>query len=577
MCGISAILSSAASAEDLRRQVLDMSRLQRHRGPDAGGVVLMSGGGKTCALAHERLAIIDPEGTRGAQPLVDGDVMLTVNGEVFNHLALKAELGLPPGGSDCAVIIPLYRKYGVHDFVKHLDGMFAFVLFDAAAGALVAGRDHLGKVPLYYAAHDNAAGQCCCLFASEMKALLPHSNQVEEFPPGCLYQGGRLERWYAPAWVERLPAADAAVPDLKQLLTAAVRDRTMSDVPFGVLLSGGLDSSLVAALVVQYMKSMQESVQSLNLAPESPEPQRVHTFAIGLEGSPDLRHAAQVAAFLGTQHHELKFTVQEGLDALRDVIYHIETYDITTVRASTPMYLMARKIKALGVKMVLSGEGSDELFGGYLYFHKAPGPREFHEETVRKLQNLSKYDCLRANKSMAAWGVEARTPFLARAFVDAVMCMPAEAKLCGPLAGGRMEKHALRAAFEGLLPPGVLWRQKEQFSDGVGYSWIDGLKAHAEAVVTDEDMRAAPAAFAHNTPVTKEAYLYRVMFAEHFPGVNAAMTVPGGPSVACSTPAAIAWDASFQALAAATGGECSGRAVSVHVAATRAEASSVRL
>lgn len=535
MCGISAVFGEPDAAV-ARVRVLAMSRLQRHRGPDWSGVYVHG----LCALAHERLAIVGTDS--GAQPILHDGCALTVNGEIYNHVALKAALGLPSSGSDCEVIIPLYRKYGP-DFVHMLDGMFAFVLYDERSQTHVAARDHMGKVPLYCTPDHTA-------YVSEMKAL-QHLAQVRVFPPGHVYcsTDALLKRWYAPDWLtaKTTPTTPLPLQDLRESLEAAVAKRLLTcdrDVPWGVLLSGGLDSSLVAAIACR-------------LAPGGAS--SVHTFSIGVAGasSPDVAAAAQVAAFLGTQHHSFEFTLQEGLDALSDVIYHIETFDTTTVRASTPMYLLARRVKAMGIKMVLSGEGSDEVFGGYLYFHKAPNAAEFHAETVRKLQSLHLYDCLRANKSTAAWGVEARMPFLDRAFLDLAMGMNVGAKLCGECGGGQMEKSVLRRAFEGYLPSALLWRQKEQFSDGVGYGWIGALKAEAERTVGVDDVVALGAP-------TKESAMYRRIFNAHFASESAGHTVPHGPSVACSTPAAIAWDAAFQRLAEASGGECSGRAVNVH-------------
>ena len=433
------------------------------------------------------------------------------------------------------------------------NGVFAFVLYDKGTGDWLIARDPLGIIPLYLGR--DAAG--VLHVASELKALAAICETVDLFPPGHVMGKGDAapRRWYARAWTTAVPDAPADPAALREALIDSVRSHLMSDVPYGVLLSGGLDSSVVAAIAARFAEHRVESGGR-----ERAWWPRLHSFSIGLAGSPDVEAAARAAAFLGTAHHAFQFTVQEGIDALADVIWHLETFDVTTVRASTPMYLMARRIKAMGIKMVLSGEGSDELFGGYLYFHKAPGAEAFHEETVRKLQQLHLYDCLRANKSMAAWGVEARVPFLDTAFVDHAMGIPARHKLCGD----RIEKHLLRTAFQGWLPDDILWRQKEQFSDGVGYSWIDSLKAHAAARVTDDQLERAPWRFPHNPPTTKEAYLYRELFDAHYPGPAAAALVPGGPSVACSTPAALEWDASFRANA-----DPSGRAVrGVHVSPT---------
>ncbi|HMV68662.1 MAG TPA: asparagine synthase B, partial [Myxococcota bacterium] len=530
------------------------ARLLRHRGPDWSGAWVDG----RVALAHERLAIVDP--ISGEQPLVsaDGALVLAVNGEIYNHLDVRAELtGWPfRTGSDCEVLLPLYRRHGA-DLVHHLRGMFAFVLYDASTGDWLIGRDPIGIIPLYTGR--DAAGRL--YVASEMKALVGVCASVRPFPPGSVWSSRdpAPTRWYRRDW-EDYDAIDSdapADPDaLREALIDAVRCHLMSDVPYAVLLSGGLDSSVISAITARLARTRVES----GGRDEAWWP-RLHSFSIGLEGSPDLAAAERVAEALGTVHHGLRFTVQEGLDALRDVIWHLETFDVTTIRASTPMYLMARRIKAMGIKMVLSGEGSDEIFGGYLYFHKAPDARALHEETVRKLQHLHLYDCNRANKAMAAWGVEARVPFLDTRFLDHAMRIPPRHKLCG---GGRIEKRLLREAFEGWLPPEILWRQKEQFSDGVGYGWIDALKAHAEATVSDRQLAEAVDRFPIGAPPTKEAWWYRSIFEELFPLPSAAATVPVGPSVACSSPAAIAWDAAF-----ARSADPSGRSVAgVHVAAT---------
>ena len=473
-----------------------------------------------------------------------------MNGEIYNHHELRAALRQPYAfrtASDCEVILALYRERGA-DFLDELNGIFAFVLYDAARDRYLVARDHLGIVPLYMGR--DAEGTLHV--ASEMKALVPVCPDVREFPPGHVLDsaaGGEPRPWYIRAWREykavRGGPSDPAI--VRGALEDAVRRQLMCDVPYGVLLSGGLDSSIIAALARRFSAA----------GADSPP---LHSFAIGLEGAPDLLAAREVAAHVGTEHHELHFTVEEGIDALSEVIHHLETYDVTTIRAATPMYLMARRIRAMGIRMVLSGEGSDEIFGGYLYFHRAPDPRAFHDETVRKLDRLHLFDCLRANKAMAAWGVEARVPFLDREFVDVAMGIDPGAKMAGP---GRMEKHLLREAFADALPASVAWRQKEQFSDGVGYGWIDTLRAHAEAQVSDAEMAGAAERFPHNPPATKEAYFYRAMFAEHFPLDACAACVPGGRSVACSTPEALAWDAAFAAAA-----DPSGRAVrGVHTSA----------
>lgn len=547
MCSILALLDVRSDPAPLRARALRLSRLQRHRGPDCSGIYATD----RAVLAHERLAIVDV--LHGAQPLLspDGAQVLAVNGEIYNHRELRAGLRQPYAfrtESDCEVILALYRERGA-DFLDALNGIFAFVLYDAARDRYLVARDHLGIVPLYMGR--DAAGTLHV--ASEMKALIPVCRDVREFPPGHVLDsetGDEPRPWYLRAWraYEAVRGGPVDPALLRSALEDAVRRQLMCDVPYGVLLSGGLDSSIIAALARRFSASGDGAAPPL------------HSFAIGLEGAPDLAAAREVAAHVGTRHHELHFTVEEGIDALPEVIHHLETYDVTTIRAATPMYLMARRIRALGIRMVLSGEGSDELFGGYLYFHRAPDARAFHDETVRKLDRLHLYDCLRANKAMAAWGVEARVPFLDRDFVDVAMGMDPAAKMVGP---GRMEKHLLREAFGDALPASVAWRQKEQFSDGVGYGWIDGLRAHAESQVSDGEMAAAAECFPHNPPATKEAYLYRAMFAEHFPLDACAECVPGGRSVACSTPEALAWDAAFAAAA-----DPSGRAVrGVHVSA----------
>ena len=541
MCSILGILDLRSDPAALRAQALALSRLQRHRGPDWSGIHADEG----AILAHERLAIVGVDS--GAQPLksADGLQVLAVNGEIYNHRALEQALPAPwpfQTQSDCEVILPLYQAEGA-GFLERLEGMFAFVLWDAARRRFLIARDALGIVPLYWGrdAHGNL------FVASELKALAPVCREAAEFPPGHYLlsdQGSEPVRWFQPPW--RDYAAVAGAPSdhavLRTALEDSVRRHLMSDVPYGVLLSGGLDSSLIAAIARRFAeRRVEDDGRSPAWWPQ------LHSFAIGLEGSPDLAAAQAVAQHIGTIHHGFRFTLQEGLDALADVIQHLETYDVTTVRASTPMYLMARRIRAMGIKMVLSGEGSDELFGGYLYFHKAPDARALHEETVRKLEALHLYDCLRANKAMAAWGVEARVPFLDRRFVEVAMALDPAVKLSGS-SRGRIEKQFLREAFAGVLPESVLWRQKEQFSDGVGYGWIDALKAHAGAQVSDAELAAARFRFPYNTPGTKEAYLYRSLFERHFPQDWAARCVPGGPSVACSTAAALDWDPALRGI-----------------------------
>ncbi|WP_031370448.1 asparagine synthase B [Lysobacter antibioticus] len=562
MCSILGLfdLRPGADLRPLRPLALSLSARQRHRGPDWSGVSVEP----RAILVHERLAIVDPTG--GSQPLrsSDSELALAVNGEIYNHRELEQQLVQPyefQTKSDCEVINALYREGGdLGDLLNRLNGIFAFALWDAARGRYVIARDPIGVCPLYWG-HD-ADGRLWV--ASEMKALARLCDDVSPFPAGHYYDSevGAPVKYYQRPWrdYDATQGVEVSKQELREAFERAVHRQMMSDVPYGVLLSGGLDSSLVAACAARFARRrVEEDDQAEAWWP------RLHSFAIGLEGSPDLAAAEIAAQALGTVHHGFTYTFEEGLDVLPDVIQHIETYDVTTIRASTPMFLLARRIKAMGVKMVLSGEGSDEIFGGYLYFHKAPNAREFHEELVRKLDALHSFDCLRANKSMMAWGVEPRVPFLDVEFLDVAMRMDAQAKMVDKAAGGKrgIEKAVLREAFEGYLPDSILWRQKEQFSDGVGYGWIDGLKAHAEAQVSDRDMATAVGRFPINTPQTKEAYFYRGLFERHFPGAACAETVPGGKSIACSSPAAIAWDASF-----ANAADPSGRAVAgVHQAA----------
>ena len=632
MCSILGIfgLQPGDDVGALRRLALELSQRQRHRGPDWSGVHVDEG----AILVHERLAIVDPAG--GSQPLrsADGALVLAVNGEIYNHRELEQQLTQPYeflSGSDCEVINALYREDAGHRagdrgdvdagiptddragaipgnpavdagddpaaWLNRLNGIFAFALWDRAAQRVLIARDPMGVCPLYWG-HDGSGRLCV---ASEMKALVGVCSDVAQFPPGHYYDSasGTLVRYYVKAWrdYDATRGVQVSPQELREAFERAVHRQMMCDVPYGVLLSGGLDSSLVAACAARFARHRIEEDDNA----EAWWP-RLHSFAIGLEGSPDLAAAEIAAAALGTVHHGFKYTFEEGLDALPEVIRHVETYDVTTIRASTPMYLLARRIKAMGVKMVLSGEGADEIFGGYLYFHKAPNAREFHDETVRKLDALHSYDCLRANKSMMAWGVEPRVPFLDVEFLDVAMRMDAQTKMiakagshagpagdgsgaavvavagpavtgadaqaraavaAGPAGTRRIEKAVLRLAFAGYLPDAILWRQKEQFSDGVGYGWIDGLKAHAAAHVGDREFAAAASRFPLNPPQTKEAYLYRRLFERVFPGDACAATVPGGKSIACSSPAAIAWDASF-----ANAADPSGRAVAgVHEAA----------
>lgn len=550
MCGIVGVFDLKVDYLELRSSVLKMSKKVRHRGPDWSGIFYCD----KAILAHERLSIVDPQS--GKQPLYskDGNLILAVNGEIYNHQEIRKKYEDSYEfltHSDCEVILPLFRDKGP-SFIEELSGIFAFAIYDKENDCYFIARDHIGIIPLYIGW--DAFGNF--YVASELKALEGVCNKIQEFLPGhYLYsKEGVMTKWYKREWTEyqAVENNETSIEDLKNALEAAVHRQLMSDVPYGVLLSGGLDSSVVSAIARKFAPKRIESEDKT----EAWWPQ-LHSFAVGLEGSPDLAAARKVADHIGTIHHEINFTVQEGLDAIRDVIYHIETYDVTTIRASTPMYLLARVIKSMGVKMVLSGEGADEIFGGYLYFHKAPDPKSFHEETVRKLGKLHLYDCLRANKSLAAWGVEGRVPFLDKEFMDVAMRLNPKDKM---ITKERMEKWVLRKAFEDYLPASVAWRQKEQFSDGVGYSWIDSLKALVAKEVTDEQMATAKFRFPYNTPPTKEEYYYRTIFQEHFPSDSAAACVPSVPSVACSTPEALAWDASFQNL-----NDPSGRAVkSVH-------------
>jgi len=535
MCSILGIFNIKSDHTELRKQALDMSRKLRHRGPDWSGIYVND----NAIITHERLAIVDIE--NGSQPLYSSDnkLVLSVNGEIYNHKELEADLEIEYKfltKSDCEVILALYREKGV-SFLNELNGIFAFILYDNETGHYFIARDHIGIVPLY-TGHDEHGN---FYVASEMKALTDYCKSVEEFPPGHYLSSkdNKVIQYYDRPWVdyEHVKDNETNRKDLKHALEEAVHRQLMSDVPYGVLLSGGLDSSLIASIAKKYAA---RRIETNDLA-DAWWPQ-LHTFAIGLQESPDLKAAAKVASFIGSVHHELHYTIQEGLDALREVIYHLETYDVTTVRASTPMYLMARKIRAMGVKMVLSGEGADEVFGGYLYFHKAPNAEQFHVETVRKISRLHQFDCLRANKSMAAWGVEARVPFLDREFLEVAMTINPQSKMAG---NGRMEKHILREIFTDYLPESILWRQKEQFSDGVGYSWIDTLKEVAEKEISDQQMESARFRFPINTPTSKEGYYYRQIFSEHFPSDVAAECVPAGPSVACSTPEALAWEKSL--------------------------------
>ncbi len=541
MCGIVGIFGFKAPKEDVRARAVRMASKIRYRGPDWSGVYADD----KAVLAHERLSIVDVE--HGAQPLVDSKTgnVLAVNGEIYNHKQLEKELKRGHDWktkSDCEVILYLYDEYGIK-CVEMLSGIFSFVLYDKRDGSYLIARDHMGIEPLYIGWDSQGALHV----ASEMKAISGHCQRLQEFPPGAYYHSkdAGFTTWYKKEWMETVPSAKVSSQRLRDELEAAVKRQLMSDVPYGVLISGGLDSSVIAAIAAKYSRKRVESGDR-----EEAWWPRLHSFAVGLEGSPDMKYARKVAQHIGTVHHEVTFTVQEGLDALPDVIHHLETFDVTTIRASTPMYLMARKIKSMGIKMVLSGEGSDEVFGGYLYFHMAPNAREFHEELVRKLSLLSKYDCLRANKTTAAWGVEARVPFLDKEFLDYAMNIDPEQKMCP---GTKAEKSILREAFKGVIPDEVLWRQKEQFSDGVGYSWIDSLKRFTESRVTDQMMADAKKRFPVQTPTSKEQYYYRTIFEEFFKGDAPALTVPVGPSIACSTPAAIEWSKEFKNMADPSG------------------------
>lgn len=546
MCGFIGIFDSKSGRQETREKGLKMSSRIRHRGPDWSGVY----SSERCTLCHERLAIVDP--LSGGQPLYSPDrkQILAVNGEIYNHKSIREEFKGRyefQTGSDCEVILALYREYG-NAFLDRLNGIFAFALYDEEKQCYLIARDPIGVIPLFI-----GFDECGTVYvASEMKALEGMCERYEPFLPGHLYDSreGVMRRWYERDWFEYDAVKDSTLDPslLRSGLEDAVRRQLMSDVPYGVLLSGGLDSSVISAIASKFSSRRIETEGKS----EAWWP-RLHSFAIGLKGAPDLEKARVVAEHIGTVHHEVNYTVQEGLDALRDVIYHIETYDVTTVRASTPMYLLARYIRSMGIKMVLSGEGADEVFGGYLYFHKAPDARAFHEETVRKLGKLHLYDCLRANKTLLAWGVEGRVPFLDKEFLDIAMRINPEKKMCP---GKEIEKKVVREAFSDMLPESVAWRQKEQFSDGVGYSWIDSLKEMTSKAVSDEQMKHAAERFPIHTPMNKEEYYYRSIFSELFPSNSAALSVPSVPSVACSSAEALQWDPSFKGV-----NDPSGRAV----------------
>jgi asparagine synthase (glutamine-hydrolysing) len=544
LCGFVGIFDFSQPLETARSRALEMAKTVRHRGPDWSGIYTHS----RAILAHERLSIVDVE--HGAQPLLDTvrGRALAVNGEIYNHMVLRDALNRRhewKTKSDCEIILYLYDEYGPA-LCEMLSGIFAFALFDEKSSDFFVARDHIGIIPLYIGwDHDGTT-----YVASEMKALDEICQTIQEFPPGHYYRGSEktFVKWYSPKWADTAPTEKVSLEKLKTALQTAVKQQLMCDVPYGVLISGGLDSSLIAAIAAKHRFKRIESGET-----EEAWWPRLHSFSCGLEGSPDMKYARKVATHIGTVHHEIVFTIQEGLDAVGEVIRHLETFDVTSIRAATPMYLMARKIKSMGIKMVLSGEGADEVFGGYLYFHMAPTAKEFHEETVRKLFALSKYDCCRANKAPAAWGVEARVPFLDKEFLEYAMSIDPADKMCP---GKTIEKRILREAFRGLLPEEILWRQKEQFSDGVGYGWIDALKKQAEQQISDELMDAAAQRFPKQTPTSKEGYLYRTIFDGYFRNPTACLTVPVGPSIACSTPTAFRWSQDFAAM-----NDPSGRAV----------------
>ena len=547
MCGIVCAFNIRGNKDLVRGNVLQMAQKVRHRGPDWSGIY----SSENAILAHERLAIVDP--TSGKQPILseDGLKVIAVNGEIYNHQNLKDSFATDYNfrtESDCEVILALYEKKGI-SFLNDLNGIFAFALYDSSNDKYIIARDHMGIIPLYMGWDKDDI----FYVSSELKSLEGVCDKIELFPPGHYLESSStdLKKWYNPEWVsyDHVKDSETSIKDIHDSLSAAVKRQLMSDVPYGVLLSGGFDSSITSALAKKFASKRVES----NDKQDAWWPQ-LHSFSVGLKDAPDLKAARIVADHIGTIHHEINFTVQEGIDAIRDVIYHLETYDITTIRASTPMYLIARAIKSLGIKMVLSGEGADELFGGYLYFHKAPNAKEFHEETVRKLDKLHQYDCLRANKSLAAWGIEGRVPFLDKEFIDVAMNINPEDKM---IKNGRIEKWVLREAFKDYLPESVLWRQKEQFSDGVGYSWIDSLKDLVSKEVSDNDLENASKTFSINTPRNKEEYYYRSIFRDHFSSDAAASSVPSVPSVACSTPQALEWDEAFKNM-----NDPSGRSIS---------------
>ncbi|KAF5096180.1 hypothetical protein D0Z03_001671 [Geotrichum reessii] len=532
MCGICAFFRQP-DVQEFKAHGLELSKRIRHRGPDWSGNTIIN----STILFHERLSIVGVDS--GAQPITNQDetIALAVNGEIYNHRLLRKDFSDYPfkTHSDCEPIIPLYQKYDI-DAPKYLDGMFAFVLYDAKKDRVIAARDPIGITTLYMGrSKKNPQTRA---FASELKCLVDDCDEITAFPPGHIYDSetDQTTRYFQPTWWDENKIASTPIDYklIRETLEKSVRKRLMSEVPYGVLLSGGLDSSLIASIAARETnKALPESSINHDLAgiDESGKlvntsGSRLHSFAVGLPGAPDLKAAKKVAEYIGTIHHEHTFTLQEGLDALKDVIWHLETFDVTTIRASTPMYLLSRKIKAQGVKMVLSGEGSDEIFGGYLYFGAAPNPADFHTECVKRVKNLHYADCLRANKSTMAWGLEARVPFLDKEFLEVCLNIDPKEKI---ISKERIEKYILRKAFdtkeEPYLPDEILWRQKEQFSDGVGYSWIDGLKDTAEATVSDEQFKIHKPEWGTDIPTTKEAYWYRCMFDELFPQPAAATTV----------------------------------------------------
>ena len=551
MCSILGILNLTNNLMQLRKRALECSRLMRHRGPDWSGIYVND----HAILAHERLSIVDID--NGAQPLynIDKTHVLAVNGEIYNHKILREHLKDNykfQTNSDCEIILALYQTKGVN-FIDDLNGMFAFILYDSIKNTYLIARDHIGIIPLYMG-YDKEGN---LYISSEMKAIVHVCCSIKEFPPGSYLTSTNdiIHKYWKRDWMkyENVQYNKTDIVILKKALEKSVKSHLMSDVPYGVLLSGGLDSSIISAITKRYAAKRIED-KSNNEDAWWPQ---LHSFAIGLKNSPDLKAAKLIAEYLNTVHHEMHFTIQEGLDVIRDVIYHVETYDVTTIRASIPMYLMSRKIKAIGIKMVLSGEGADEVFGGYLYFHKAPNPKEFHEENVRKINTLHMFDCARANKAMSAWGIEARVPFLDKSFLDVAMRINPKDKMCG--SNGKIEKHILRECFSSYLPNNIAWRQKEQFSDGVGYNWINSLKEFSTKHITDQQLTKAYYRFPFNTPSSKEEYFYRELFEELFPLSSAAKCIPGGPSVACSSTKAIEWDKSFKLM-----NDPSGRAVSIH-------------